>query len=322
MGAAIFVAFAVLLSQLLSGVNLQQASRGLSISILMLSLVLLTGYGGQVSLCQFTFAGLGAYFFGRWAHGGNPVMLIAIALLCAGVGAIVAMFSIRLQGLYLALSTLAFAVLADFQWFGIHLSLGSLKIHRLALPGISLAGNRADLVMLAVVFCLLGLGVLAVRRGPFGRLLSAMSDSPAACATLGLDLTVTKLAVFAVSAAMAGVAGALYGGAQTIVTAVDFQYIQSLIVLLLVYVGGINTVTGALLGGAFLAGSSILTPHLPHQLQQFTGLATGLGAITIGRNPNGVAGLLSDFFEGLKARLTSSPSPAVVPEGGRVATAN
>ena len=324
-GSAVFIAASVLVANLLGGLNLQLASKGLAISILMLSLVLLTGYGGQVSLCQFTFAGIGAYAFGRWAHGGDPLMLIPVALVCGVVGAIVALPALRLQGLYLALSTLAFAVLADFEFFKIKLSLGSLTVHRLAIPGVSLKDNRATFVMLAVVFCLFAMLVLAIRRGPFGRLLSAMSDSPAACATLGLDLTVTKLGVFFVSAAMAGVAGALYAGARNVVTTIDFQYIQSLIILLLIYVGGINTVTGAFLGGAFIAGSGILTPHLPHSLQQFTGLATGLGAITIGRNPNGVAGQLSEAWERLRGGLirpTAAQPRALVPEGGQVAAAN
>jgi branched-chain amino acid transport system permease protein len=297
----------------------------------MLSLVLLTGYGGQVSLCQFSLAGIGAYTFGRMAPGGGPLALIAVALICGAVGAVVASFSLRLQGLYLALSTLAFAALADFQFFKIKLSLGSLKIHRLAIPGVSLSGNKVNLVTLAVVFSLFAILVLAIRRGPFGRLLSAMSDSPAACATLGLDLTLTKLGVFALSAAMAGVAGAFYGASQSIVTANDFNYIQSLIILLLVYVGGVNTVTGALLGGSLYAVGNIAGPHLPHALQQLTPLGTGLGAITIGRNPNGIAGQLSDGWANLKAKFgvgvrrlpTAEPNDAAfAPEGGQIATAN
>jgi branched-chain amino acid transport system permease protein len=329
-GCGVLVAVVTLLAQVLSGPNLGQASKGLSISILMLSLVLLTGYGGQVSLCQFSLAGIGAYVFGRMATGGGPLALIAVALICAAVGAVVASFSLRLQGLYLALSTLAFAALADFQFFKIKLSLGSLKVHRLSVPGVSLAGNRVNLVVLAVVFSLFAILVLAIRRGPFGRLLSAMSDSPAACATLGLDLTLTKLAVFALSAAMAGVAGAFYGGSQNIVTANDFNYIQSLIILLLVYVGGVNTVTGALLGGSLYALGNIASPHLPQAIQQLTPLGTGLGAITIGRNANGIAGQLSDAFGSVKARFGAGPSPgretagalAFAPEGGPIATAN
>ncbi len=73
-------------------------------------------------------------------------------------------------------------------------------------------------IFLAVVFALLSMGVLALRRGPFGRVLVAMKDSEAACATLGLSLRTTKLVVFMLSAAMAGVGGALYGAASSVAT--------------------------------------------------------------------------------------------------------
>ena len=76
------------------------------------------------------------------------------------------------------------------------------------------ATDRAFDVFLAVVFALCMIGVGALRRGPFGRRLVGMNDSPAACSTVGLSLTITKLVVFAFSAGLAGLAGALYGGLE------------------------------------------------------------------------------------------------------------
>jgi branched-chain amino acid transport system permease protein len=147
-----------------------------------------------------------------------------------------------------------------------------------------------------------------------------MSDSDAACATLGLNLTLTKVAVFALSAAMAGVAGALYGGTQVIVGATDFYYVQSLIVFLMAYIGGVNTVTGALIGGLALgAVFPILSPHLPHALQNLAYLGTGLGAVTIARQgPSGIMGQISGSFARLRSR---APGGAIedITEGGPVA---
>ena len=167
------------------------------------------------------------------------------------------------------------------------------------------------------------MGILAIRRGPFGRTLSAMSDSSAACATLGLNLTFTKLAAFATSAALAGMAGALYAGTQHIVGGNDFIYVQSLILVLMAFVGGINTVTGALIGGLALgAAFPIISPHLPHNLQQLSYVGTGLGAITIGRNPSGTMGEISKTLDRLRTRLRVSSAPSgrvdTVMEGGQV----
>src|SRR3546814_8015466 len=87
--------------------------------------------------------------------------------------------------------------------------------------------------------------VVAVRRSGFGQRLLAMRDSPAACATLGLDLTRLKLAVFSLSAAMAGVGGALYAGTLGSVSPERFSLFESLPLLLLPVVGGISTAAGA-----------------------------------------------------------------------------
>jgi branched-chain amino acid transport system permease protein len=146
-----------------------------------------------------------------------------------------------------------------------------------------------------------------------------MSDSPAACATLGLDLTVTKVSVFALSAALAGMAGALYAGTQHIVGATDFEYVQSLILILMAYVGGISTVTGALIGGVLLgAGFPIISPHLPHRLQELAFIGTGFGAITVGRFPGGTMQQVSQNVERFRNRRLTPAERIVSPEGGGV----
>jgi branched-chain amino acid transport system permease protein len=295
----------------------------MAMALIMLSLVVLTGYGGQISLAQFGFAGIGVVVFDHLGHGGSPVALIACALICGAVGALVALPALRLEGLYLALSTLAFALLADQLFFANSHVFGgsgsSTTIRRLSVPGFQVKNLHENLIFLAVVFALLGLAVLALRRGQFGRTLTAMKDSPAACATIGLDLTLTKLGVFALSAAMAGVAGALYGGTQGIVGSTDFYYVQSLVLILMAYVGGINTVSGALIGGLLLgAAYPILTPHLPHSLQQLSYLGTGAGAITIARYPNGIVGQVSANIERIRARVAGRATEAPV-RGGQVA---
>jgi branched-chain amino acid transport system permease protein len=205
------------------------------------------------------------------------------------VGALVALPALRLTGLYLALATLAFAVFCDNMVFRQKAVLGeaTVPVGRLDLPGVSFDGDRAYFVLLAAVFAAVGIGITTIRRGSLGRRLFAMKDSPAACTTLGLDLTRTKLQVFALSAAIAGLGGALYGGLQTVVGATDFAAVQSLPVLLLVVVGGITYVSGALVGGLSLALLAILSHRWGPEAARWLALGPGLVGISLGRNPNG-----------------------------------
>ncbi|HET7720444.1 MAG TPA: hypothetical protein VFK43_10790, partial [Acidimicrobiales bacterium] len=145
-------------------------------------------------------------------------------------------------------------------------------------------------LLICVVFALSGIGVLALRRGRFGRRLVAMKDSPAACATLGMNITFTKVAVFAISSAIAGVAGCFYGGVRGQVGPSDFEMLNSLVLLLLVSVAGINTVTGALMGGITfgLFQSPRVLRLFPGSVRgNFSFIGAGLGAMGLGRNPNG-----------------------------------
>ena len=267
-------------------------SRGFILALTLLSLVLLTGYSGQASLCHLTFVGLGAFVMGHWAQGSLLGVLFAI-LLATGAGVVVAAFTLRLRGLYLALSTFAFAKAMDDAFFVRQFgSSGTLSVRRLRLPGIDTADERTYFLVCAVLFALAGVGVLAVRRSKYGRMLTAMSDSPAACATLGMDLTKAKLLTFAVSAGLAGLSGALFGGLAGNVNPSDFAVLGSLSLLLALRIGGVNTVTGALLGALSVAAFPTVQAHVPSSVQ-LAYLLTGVAAVSIGRDPDGLGGQLS-----------------------------
>ncbi len=288
----VFVAVAVLLSLVLSEGLLATFSLGLGFGLVMLSLVLLTGYGGQVSLCQLTFAGLGAYAMSKYGTDGAPIGLLAAVGLAGAVGALVALPALRLRGLYLALSTLAFAYAMESAFFNnddaFSLSL-SLPVDRLYIPGIDLRGQRAYFVFLAVVFVIAAVSVLWVRRSGLGRRLVAMGDSPAASATMGMSLTRTKLVVFTLSAGLAGLGGALLGGQQGLVGPADFTLLASITLLLITVTMGIRTVTGVLFAGIALAFGPDIQASFP-ALHDIVPIGVGLGAIGIARNPNGLFG--------------------------------
>ena len=309
LGGLGLVAGAGVLSFLLAPANLIRAGQGLALAIIMLSLVLLVGYGGQVSLCQMTFAGVGAYAMAKVGGDGSILGILAAGVLAALVGGLVALPSLRLQGLYLALSTMAFALLAEKMFFPnehVFGNFGSLKVGRLDLPGISFDSERAYFVLLAFAFAAFGIFVLSIRRGQFGRVLAAMRDSPVACATLGLSLTRTKLAVFMIAAGMAGIGGALYGGLKTTAGSTDFLMLQSLPLLLLAVIGGITSVGGALVGGMLFALPTLVSYQWVGELQF---LWTGIAAVTIGRNPNGVAQLISERVRKIAGMSPRSGAP-------------
>jgi branched-chain amino acid transport system permease protein len=309
LGGVGLVAGAGVLSFVLSNANLIRAGQGLALAIIMLSLVLLVGYGGQVSLCQMTFAGVGAFVMAKYGGSGSLFGIILAGAVAAVVGGLVALPSLRLQGLYLALSTMAFALLMEKMFFSnehIFGTGGSLKVGRLDIFGISFDSERAYFVLLALVFAAFGVFVLWIRRGSFGRVLAAMRDSPVACATLGLSLTRTKLAVFMIAAGMAGIGGAMLGGLKTTAGTIDFLMLQSLPLLLLAVIGGITSVGGALLGGMLFALPTLVSWAWVGELQF---LWTGIAAVTIGRNPNGVSNQLTERFRKIFSISPRSGSP-------------
>jgi branched-chain amino acid transport system permease protein len=291
LGGAAFLVLAVIASVVLSslvvrGTNLLNlGGEVMALGIVGLSLVLLTGYSGQVSLCQFSFMGIGAFLMGKVAGGGSLLGLLAAALVCAVLGALVALPTLRLRALYFALATFAFADAVDQGFFqDSRVFGGGINVGRIILPGLSFGGNRSEFLLLSVFFVLVALLVLTIRRSLFGRRLVAMSDSPAAYATVGLNLAATKVAVFAIAAAMAGVAGGLYATVNGTVGSADFGFFSGIIFVLFVTVWSIRTVSGAFLAAVTYV---VLTTFWSTGL----GLVAGAGIILIGRAASGILGI-------------------------------
>lgn len=318
-GAVVLVAAMYVASGFLETADIARYGKGLALAIVMLSLVPLTGYAAQLSMAQMSFAGVGAFVVGKigtetFIGSGSILGLVLAAGAAAAVGMLVALPALRLQGLYLALTTMAFAVLMDRIFFGKNYGFGlggSIGVHRLDLGVIDFEDERAFFVLMAAVFGLIGIGVLALKRGPFGRKLAALRDSPAACATLGLDLTRTKLTVFALSAAIAGVGGVMFGGLNKAANVNDFRLENGLIVLLLAVLGGVTTVSGALVGGAILAA-------LTTQDQGVVFMLIAAGTVLLGKNPNGLAFFVSERL-GRLLRRDGRPSRPSAPAAARPA---
>jgi len=222
------------------------------------SLVVLTGWAGQISLGQFAFVGIGAgVTAGLLVHQGADLFLAALvgALVAAGAAVLVGLPALRIQGLMLAAATLAFAV-----------PVSSFLLNRTYFP--SLAPDRLVRPILLDRFDLerplplyyLCLGALAVavvlawnfRRSRAGRAVLAVRDNERAAAAHGISAVRVKLTAFALSGALAGLAGALYVVAQRKVGFLGFDPILSLEVFTAVVVGGLGSLSGALLGAAYV----------------------------------------------------------------------
>jgi branched-chain amino acid transport system permease protein len=306
--AAGFLVLAGGLARVLSPEHLLIGAKALVLGVALLSLVLLTGYAGLASLCQLTFVGLGAYVMGTWGGGSLLGVLLAV-LVAAAVGAAVALPTLRLRGLYLALATFAFATAMDTVFFEHQIgSGGSKSVPRLHLPLVPTASDEAFFLTCAVTFAACAVLVLALRRSRYGRQLTALNDSPAACATLGVNTNVTKLGVFTVSAGLAGLAGALFGGVGGGISPGDFTAIGSLALLLALRIGGVSTVTGALFGGLTVALFPTLQDHVP-SIPNLSYLLTGLAAVSIGRDPDGVGGQVSRLGERIRSRAAARQHP-------------
>lgn len=316
-GAVVFVGAVGVVAAVMPGGYLTDAARAMVYALLLLSLVVLTGFSGQISLAQYVFLGVGAWAMGSVGDGNSILGLAAAAAVAVPLGAIVALPALRLTGLYLALSTFAIAFASRELIFNNDdiYGLGNQVVGRLELFGIDFSGNRIFIVLCAGIFALVGIGVVSVRRSGFGRRLSAIRDSPAACATLGLDVRRTKLVVFCISSAIAGLAGGLFGGVNASVGTIDFEAVNNVVLFLFAFVGGITTVTGALIGGALFA----LLPLVQSESPSLAGLvfaAVAITAVLLGKQPNGMAGMLFERIGRWKqAAAVSRAERSVAPPG-------
>lgn len=288
MGVALLAAVA-LVGSTMTGANMRAFGVVVALAIVMLSYVPLTGYAGQISLAQLTFAGLGAYIAVRIVGPDGSLLGLVVAFVAAAlIGALVALPALRLKGLYLALGTMAFALVVENVVFSSDPAFSS-DTRAFGRPGF-LEGQLAYLIFMTAVFVALGLVVLTLRHSSYGRRLQALKDSPAASATIGMNLTATKLAVFAFSAGIAGVGGYLLGCWKQLAGRSDFSLISGalpgLAVLLLAVVGGIAVISGAFVGAVFLVTMPRLGEIYP-SLNNLMMILPGLVGVTLARNPDG-----------------------------------
>lgn len=299
-------------------------NQGLAYSVIFLSITLLTGTAGQLSLAQATLAGVAAFTAGQLAqHLGLDFLLGGVvgAVLAAAVAAVLALVSLRLRGLGLALMTLAAALLFDTAVFSATAVSGgtggiTIRSRWLGLDLFAPDGHAYFLVALAVlVVC--AAAVVLVQRGTVGRALTAMRGSEVGAAGIGVNLPWQRVLVFALSGALAGVGGTLLAVQQTVIAPAQFNYQLSVAFVVVVVTTGVGSVEGAIQAGIGLVVVEELLQYAPARLDGLTFVLFALGALTYAAHPEGMVELQKRRWTARAERLVVRRRPgraAPVPE--------
>jgi ABC-type branched-subunit amino acid transport system ATPase component/branched-subunit amino acid ABC-type transport system permease component len=269
-------------------------TQGVVLAIIFLSITLLTGMGGQISLCQAAFAGAGAFTAGQLAmHFGTSVLLGTVlgGLLAAALGALVALPTLRLGGIAVGLLTLSFALVADnvlflYPWAGNGAT--GLSVPRPVIGSVSFAGNGAFFWLVLAVLAVLAGAVKLLQGGTFGQELAALRGSEKGSAAIGVDVLRLRVVVFALSAGIAGIGGALYASLEQSVSPNDFNYQFSLVYVVVVAAVGVYSVAGAVEAGVLYAVLLQLVSTLSSRFSSLLALVFGLAALTYVRHSEGV----------------------------------
>lgn len=304
----------LLLLPIIVGTGVGVYTRALTFVILFASLDLLVRTSGQVSLSHMVFAAVGAVVFARTVDAGMPwpLALLAGGLASVPMGAIVAIPAIRLAGIYLAIATFGFGILVEriafhSPWMFGHS--GTLPVP--ATPTLPVLPFGPEVtyfyVVLAVTFACLALVVL-VRRARLGRLLRGLAESPLALETHGVNVNVTRLLVFCISAFLAGIAGGLMGPVTGVVSSASFDFFTSLVLVAVLAISGRRPLVSPFVAAVAFAVLPWLTDdqNIVDLMPIGFGLAAILAALGYARRPSGPA----EASERTRGRRAASPVAA------------
>ncbi|MEY2570556.1 MAG: hypothetical protein QOE63_906, partial [Acidimicrobiaceae bacterium] len=311
-GGALVLAAAVALPTFLPIDKSLKASALLIYAVLGLSLVVLTGWAGQISLGQVGFFALGAAVGAKATNDWNldlSIALVISAIAGAAAAGVIGLPALRRRGLYLAVITLACSVamtswLLSDQYFDWVPSPND-RIQRPDLFGqIGLSGPTAmyELCLAVLIICLVALH--GVRRSRTGRALLALRDNERGAQAFGLDPTRVRLTAFAMSGALAAVAGCLLVHHQQAYDPQLFSPFENLRIFTMVIVGGVATPIGAVFGALFLQGTKWFLPT------EWQVLSSGVGVLLVVLVlPYGFGGLLYRVRDWWFAQLSRSTQP-------------
>ena len=283
------------------------ANMGVATAILalaLLSIVVLTGWVGQISLAQAALMGVGAFSAAQVTNR-LSIEFPFHALVAGGAAALAALgigfFALRIRGLYLAIATLGFqwALEASFlQWEPLSGGFQGVAIECLKLGSYDFCDDRLMFYLAWATAIVIILMVANVRDSKTGRAWFAIRSSEVAAKTLGINVTSYKLLAFATSGFIIGVAGAVRLNFVTTATPLDYTFQRSITFLAVAVLGGIGAIGGALIGAiAFIFSDQFIFTEIEFFKGKIEILAAALLIFTIARNPGGIIGVREDLRE-------------------------
>ncbi len=298
-GAVMVAALALGVPLVATSGQTQLAATALVTAISGLSLLVLTGWAGQISLGQWGFAAVGA-----WAAAVSglplPPALVVAALAGAIASVVIGYPALRLEGLELGVATLAFAfsaglVLTDPRYLG---GLLPEEVPR-SFFGLDLSSPRAGYYTMLALLTAFTLATVGLRRSRFGRALIAVRTNPAAAESFGIDPRRLRLTAFAVAGSYAAVAGALLAASVGRVAPESFGTERSLLLFSFTVVGGLGGILGPMMGAAFLGALTIWSGN---QLLHYMSAGIG-GLLLLVAAPGGLADLVYRARDAILRRL-------------------
>jgi len=286
----------------------------LALSLIALSLVVLTGMVGQISLAQAGLAGAAGLVVSKLGtHLPFPLPMIIGALVAMVIGVLIGLPALRIRGAQLAVVTLAAAVVVQQFVLGNRLFVSTENaIPDPQLFGLDL-GVREGTTIARVPFGLLVLAVVAVTfvlvcnviRSGTGRRMLAVRSNERAAASVGINVSAVKLTAFALASFLAGLGGTLIGYSRGVLSVESFGVLVGLSILAVAYIGGIASASGAFVAGAMGAvGIVFVILDRNLDLGPYYSVITGLGLLlAVLFNPLGVAGGIRAEYDKLRARL-------------------
>jgi ABC-type branched-subunit amino acid transport system ATPase component/ABC-type branched-subunit amino acid transport system permease subunit len=285
----------------------------ISFALVGLSLLVVTGWSGQFSLGQFAFLGIGAYTASRMAAQGFslPFVLVVGAAAGAAVAVVVGLPALKIRGLFLGVSTLTFAVLASGWLFNQRYVTGgdssAVSVPPPRIPGLGEVSTLRGMYLVGlVVLVLVSAGLRGIASSGAGRRFIAVRDNPRAAAAHGLPAAGVNLAGFALSGAVAALAGVLWGYANANFDSTGFHPSYSLAVLAMVVIGGLGTQAGAIIGAALVFGLPLLLHLKAETIFMLSGVLLLLVLLVL---PRGLVVLLEYARDGV-ARILDRLLPA------------
>jgi branched-chain amino acid transport system permease protein len=315
-----FLVVAAVLPLILGGYRVGLVAEAAAYGIIFLSYTLLTGQGGMISLCQITFAGVGAITTAQMATVfGWPVLagILLGAVVAALGGLIVGALTVRMGNLYVALATLTFGLLMStlvFQQNRFY-QIGA----GVSVPFLSFAQSYTSLAyFILAVFAVIGLALAATRSSTSGLALSALRSTETGAQAVGVNVVRMKITVSAVAAGIAGLGGGLLATYSGAAFPDSFDALTGLVWFAVLVTNGIRTSNAALAAGLMFAYlPDILATYLSPRFGPVSTALFGLGAVMLARNPEGVISMNGRQLAGLGrkvARMISGQPDATANE--------